>query len=130
MLLLRRSLNNYGGGIRMFSLKSPLLAKAGPSKIKDVVMSWMISRNDLEGQKLKAIESILRKGNKLQIKLENKTKKGFYQPTDNELEARNLLLQKVSELVDKAGGKEAQKAQGNVRTRMLLYYEPKPTIKS
>ena len=114
----------------MFSLKSPLLAKAGTSKIKDVVMSWMISRNDLEGQKLKAIESILRKGNKLQIKLENKTKKGFYQPTDNELEARNLLLQKVSELVDKAGGKEAQKAQGNVRTRMLLYYEPKPTTKS
>lgn len=98
--------------------------KKKSSMVKEVVLSWQISKNDLEAQKRKAIESILAKGNKLQIKLENKVKK-YQPPTDNELESRTLLLEKVGKMVDAAGGTEAKPPQGNVRTRMMLYYASK-----
>lgn len=94
-----------------------------PSQVKEVILSWLISKNDLETQKRKAIESILKKGDKLQVRLENKSKK-FYQPSPNELEARQLLLARVGELVETAGGSQAKPPQGNVMTRMMLFYQP------
>lgn len=84
-------------------------------------MSWLVSKNDLEMQKRKAIESILSKGDKLQIRLKKKTGKAAV--SDNEIEARTLLLEKIKLLVQELGGKEAQPPQGSIKTSMLLFYE-------
>lgn len=124
---------------RFFSTTRQILAKGGaadgaagaakpknkkPSQIKEVTLSWLISKNDLEGQKRKAIESILSRGNKLQVKLENRNKK-FHIPTDNEMEARNNLLENVQRIVETAGGSQAKPPQGNIKSRMMLYFAPK-----
>lgn len=117
---------------KLFSTSAVSLIKGKPGKsvqkkssqVKEVVLSWQISKNDLEAQKRKAIESILAKGSKLQIKLENKVKK-FQPPSENELEARSILLEKVGKMVDAAGGIEAKPPQGNMRTRMMLYFAAK-----
>lgn len=108
--------------MRLFSCTNKAFAKSGASKIKDVTMSWLVSRNDLESQKRKAIESIIAKGDKLQIRLQNRTK-GHRAPNNNEIEARNILLQRVRQIVEQAGGREAQSPQGSVNSRMLLFYE-------
>lgn len=123
---------------RLFSTSISLFAKAAapgkppaknasnkkPSQVKEVLLSWLISKNDLEGQKRKAIESILSRGNKLQVRLENRNKK-YHVPSENELEARNVLLENVQKIVENAGGLQAKPPQGNVKTRMMLYFSPK-----
>jgi len=106
---------------RLYATKSPG-SKKGPSQVKEVILSWLISKNDLETQKRKAIESILKKGNKLQLRLENRNKK-FYKPNENELEARQQLLEKVGKLVEEAGGVQAKPPQGSLVTRMMLFYQ-------
>lgn len=102
----------------------PSKSSKKPSQVKEVTLSWLISRNDLEGQKRKAIESILSRGNKLQVRLENRNKK-FHTPSENELEARNILLDNVERIVETAGGSQAKPPQGNIKSRMMLYFAPK-----
>lgn len=97
--------------------------KVKPAQVKEVAVSWSISKKDFDLQKRKAIESVFSRGHSLQLKLEDKTYRR--KPlTPNQLESRALLRDKVEGLLDELGSR-AKAADGNIQSRMLFYYRPK-----
>lgn len=98
-------------------------SKAKPPKVKEIIVSWLISKHDLEGQKRKAMESVLSKGDFLQLRLENKSKYSPA-PSDLELQSRKALVDRVTEILNMHGDK-AKSPQGSVYTRLMLFYRPK-----
>lgn len=97
--------------------------KTKPAQIKEISVSWSISKKDFDLQKRKAIESVFNRGHSLQLKLEDKNYRR--QPlTPNQLESRALIRDRVEGLLDELGTR-AKAPDGNIQSRMLFYYRPK-----
>lgn len=97
--------------------------KVRAPKVKEIIVSWLISRHDLEGQKRKAMDSVLKKGDFLQLRLENKSKYAL-KPSELELQSRKLLVERVTQMLSESG-EQAKSSQGSVYTRLMLFYRPK-----
>lgn len=99
--------------------------KPKPAQVKEITVSWSISKKDFDLQKRKAIESIFSRGHSLQLKLEDKSYRR--QPlTENQIESRIILRDRVQGLLDELGSR-AKAPDGSVQSRMLFYYRPKQT---
>ncbi|KAI9898743.1 hypothetical protein N3K66_007103 [Trichothecium roseum] len=94
------------------------------AKTKEVEITWNIGEHDLQ-TKLTQIGKFLAKGNKVEVILGKKRKKGKTKgPTDAE-----GVLKMVREALDGLGGRETKTCSGEVGEVMRLFVEEKPPKK-
>lgn len=91
------------------------------AKTKEVEITWNIGEHDLQ-TKMTQIGKFLAKGNKVEVILGKKRKKGRAKgPTDAE-----GVLKMVREALDGLGGRETKTCSGEVGEVMRLFVEEKP----
>lgn len=94
-----------------------------PAQVKEIQVSWSISSNDLQGQKRKAIASVLSRGHTAQVTLQNK--KRSRKPIGTlELESRQKVADDVAKLLDELGTPKRAPV-GSIQSQLVFTYTAK-----
>lgn len=117
------------------------------SSLKHIKLSWNIKEDDLLNQKANEIEGLLKKGNKINIYIDNKKNvaskywlESFenlddsssenelaYKFSKKEIKQRNFIVEQLQNIVEELS--IAPVIVGSVNTRLIMKLSPKPIIK-